>query len=1202
MRALSPTLTAEQERAVARRAEPLLVAAGAGSGKTSVLVERFVRAVREDGVAPARVLAITFTDRAAGELRARVRERLLALGEREAARDAQGAFVSTFHGFCARLLRGHPLLAGLDPDFEILDEGLAALVRERAFREALRSFLVGERSEAVDLLAAYGAGRVRSMVEGAYAELRSRGRREPTLAAAALRRRTGPAGGEHLTGAPAARRNGAESLEADGVRECALLGELLEGFGSSYERLKRARGAADFDDLELRVGELLREREDVRAGWSQRFELLMVDEFQDTNARQLGILSALDRANLFTVGDELQSIYAFRHADVNLFRARRAELAERGASLQLTGNFRSPAAVLEVVNALFASRFGPAYTPLVSVAPGSDGDGARSAASEDADSTDGGDGVASPVELLLTSRRGWEAGHAPPGGGSDAPSWRVAEARMLAERVAELVRRGQVRAGEVAVLLRAVGDLAVYERALQERGLPTLAAVGGFWSHQQVGDLVAYLRALANPLDEPALFGTLGSPLVGCSGEGLELLARAAGASPDGLWATLSRVGASVLGEGEWGHGEGERSEDPLVHLSRDDRELLVRFRERFEAERRAAPTRTIGRLIERALDASGYREHVLELDWGERRLANVHKLLRLAGRFEASEGRDLRGFLDYVAHHQSATGGEPDAPVAGGEPEAVRLMSIHAAKGLEFPVVCVADLGRAQNMSVPDLLLDESGERIGLRLARLDRPEVAPCLDFEELCEERRRAQAEEEDRILYVAMTRARERLLLSAAVDFERWPEPRLGAPAISWLGPALAEELPAIVQDGGSAPFELTVGARGQARVRCRLNVPGKDVRDAGAADPESVWAPEGELGTRGSAPALLPEPPARRGQGHENGRAERVTAGRLRAPARPEQAHRNAPAEDATGEQLETLSYTALAELERCGYRYYLERVLGLQENRAATPARFRESANGAGARFPEAGLDARMRGALVHRLLESLEYAGAPAPSQEAVARMARELGVRVRRREREEIAQLVGVASTAASATGGSPASLVARVAAADGMRRELPFAFSLGRGEPLLVGVVDLLARERDGGVMVLDYKSDRVGAEVDLDALVEREYGAQRLVYALAALRDGARKVEVVHWFLERPRDWVSARFRETDQEALEQRLTVRIRRARARGFSVSANPRRELCETCPGRGGLCSYTDAETLREAPKASVRALGDRPPRSAQL
>ena len=143
-------LTGEQAHAVSRRAEPLLLSAAAGSGKTSVLVERFVAAVREDGIAPARVLAITFTERAAGELRARVRARLLELGDREAARDTEAAFVGTFHGFCARLLRSHSLAAGLDPGFAILDEGLAGRLRERAFAAALRDFLADARSEAVD--------------------------------------------------------------------------------------------------------------------------------------------------------------------------------------------------------------------------------------------------------------------------------------------------------------------------------------------------------------------------------------------------------------------------------------------------------------------------------------------------------------------------------------------------------------------------------------------------------------------------------------------------------------------------------------------------------------------------------------------------------------------------------------------------------------------------------------------------------------------------------------------------------------------------------------------------------------------------------------------------------------------------------------------------------------------------------------------
>ena len=838
-------LTDEQEQAVVRRTEPLSLAAGAGSGKTSVLVERFVRAVLEDGVSPGRILAITFTERAAGELRERVRARFKELGEREAARDTEAAFVSTFHGFCARILRGHPLVAGLDPEFAILDEGLAGRLRGQAWANALGGFLEGERSAAVDLVAAWGGDRVRAMVEGTYAELRSKGERLPRLPAVfqltlpapvseataaelspceetfeemhpgqssadlapdgstpgGATRSGGDAapGGDAIapTGDMTARELG--EIAAEGSQACALLDELLERFGRAYTTLKQARGAVDFDDLELDTRALLETHEGVRKTWAERFELMMVDEFQDTNPRQLAILSALERGNLFTVGDELQSIYGFRHADVSLFRARRDSLAEQGASLSLTRNFRSRKPLLDTVNAVFGKRFDGGYTPL------------QAGRVEQTDE--------SIVELLLTHKRGWDddersaerlAGDLP-----SAPRWRQAEARLLAQRVAELVGSGAVRAGDVAVLLRAVGDLEVYEHALQERGLSTLATVGGFWGGQQVGDLVAYLGALANPLDEPALYGTLASPLVGVSSDALALLGAAAKASKRGVWETLRGVSAE----------RGAADRVPAVRLAPGDRALLVEFVAYFEAERAAAGRWTISRLIERALEKGGYLEHVLSLSWPERRLANIHKLLRVARRYEASEGRDLRGFLDHIAHQQGSLGGaEPDAPVADGEADAVRLMSIHAAKGLEFGVVCVADLGRAQNLGVPDLLVD--GDRVGVRLARLDGSPATPSLAWEELCEERKQAQAEEEDRILYVAMTRARERLLLSGAVDLERWPEQRLGAPSISWLGPALLPELPADVQTLHPPVRELAVEARDgtQVRVGLQLNAP------------------------------------------------------------------------------------------------------------------------------------------------------------------------------------------------------------------------------------------------------------------------------------------------------------------------------------------------------------------------------------------
>jgi ATP-dependent exoDNAse (exonuclease V) beta subunit len=1081
-----------------------------------VLVERFVRAVREDGVAPSSILAITFTERAAGELRARVRSQLLELGDREAARDTEAAFVGTFHGFCARLLRAHPLAARVDPDFAIIDEGLAGRLRELAFTQAAREFLAGEPSERIDLLAAHGMDRAAGMIQRVYSELRSRGQGLPRLPPARL--------GE-----------GASELDREAARACELLDDLLERFGLAYASLKQRRSAVDFDDLELLAGKVLDEHEDVRAAWSDRFELLMVDEFQDTNPRQLAILQALDRGNLFTVGDELQSIYGFRDADVSLFRERRSALRERGASLALTRNFRSAEPLLTVVNAVFEQRFGE-YAPLVAARA------ERAPAGELAAAPASGERGEPVVELLVTDAEGWaeqeDLAAAVSARLPETQLWRQAEARMLARRVAELVAAGRAQAGEVVVLLRASGDLEVFERALQLEGLRTLATVGAFWGHQQIGDLIAYLRTLVNPLDEEALFGALASPLGGCSYDCLALLAAAASEGRRGAWEAALRA---LAGEGSL-----------LGRLSAADGQALERFCALVGSERLISSRRTISQLIERAVEGGGYRDRVLSLEWGERRLANVHKLLRLARGFEAREGRDLRGFLDHVEHLKLAAKVEPDAPVQGVEPDAVRLMTIHAAKGLEFPVVCVADLGRAPNLQLPALLVD--GERVGLRLASLGSGATTPALAYDELSAERRAREAEEEDRILYVAMTRARERLILSGSIDFKRWPAGARSTP-ISWLGQALDPELALLAQAGESRPLELQAGGEGRVRVRCRLNTASQaSALLFGAEDrrerSEEPTAPSNGL-TDASPPGAADAAAA------EVAAEPTATAAARVATASPET--RSLESDGVT-----RLSYTSLTELERCGYRFYLERVLGLLEDRTA--------ARGPG----EAGLEARVRGALVHRLMEGLDFGAPRGPGREEIAAAAAELGLEVGAREREEIAALIDRAARS---------SLTRRIASASSIRREHPFAFSLTAQEPLITGVIDLLAHEHDGARLVLDYKSDRVGPDVPLGELVERDYGIQRLVYALAVLREGAAAVEVVHWFLERPDEWTSVRYTAGDRASLEEQVAAKVAIARDRRFTVTPRPHRALCQTCPGRAGLCSWDEGHTMRDEP-----------------
>jgi ATP-dependent helicase/nuclease subunit A len=1080
-------LTSEQEQAVVRRRGGLLLAAGAGSGKTAVLVERFVRAVLDDGIAPARILAITFTERAAGELTQRLRQRLLAAGAREAARDLDGALVGTFHSFCARLLRLHALGADVAPDYRVLDDAGALRLRETAFEDALRALVSREGDGGVELLAAYGATRLQEIVLGAHAELRSRGERAPRLPAIDARAADGWA-----NSAAAAERG----LEDHAASVGALLDHLLREFAGRYETLKGTRGALDFDDLELRACQLLAEHEQIRHSWRERLQLVMVDELQDVNPRELAILRALERENLFTVGDELQAIYGFRHADVGLFRERRAELCARGGALQLTHNFRARPELLRAINAVFAPRFGERYVPL---RPGAS-KGPRPPGDDE------------PALELLLSDRDWDHDvriRETSGALRDAPDFRRAEARMVAQRIGDLLAAGRARAREVVVLLRAMTGCEAYVQALEERGVPTLAATGGFWDQPEIRDLTCYLRALANPLDELALYGVLASPLAGLSSDGLARIADLGEHTGTCAWDATRRL-----------------ADDPGPALAAEDRLRLGAFCAWFQPERRDSAWRGVGEALARAIEASGYQRHAATLPRGESRVANIRELVRVARRFEQEEGGDMRAFLEHVSGlGRSPSRREQHARMLDDELEAVRVMTIHAAKGLEFPVVCVAELGARPNLRTPDLLLD--GDRVGLRVARLQSGDCVPALEFETLGTERKAAQAQEEDRILYVAMTRARELLLLSGVVSFRRWPQSKSHGAPLDWLAPALLADLPR----RAASARELACGRAESASIDAVKTAHGQGA-------PLRYW-----LNTPSTVGVVLREdslraPPVRSAQSTLGGASAPCgehTALEPRACAGSSAHDAHAPLPTPA-----TISHAALGELERCAYRYYLERVLGLPETRPRPAAARGER--------EQAGEDIRERAAGGGERITDLPL-------------------------------ELRGSA-------------LAARVAGG-AVLSELPFAFTLGEQEPMITGVIDALSKDAEARYLIVGFKCDRVRAGEDLEALVRERYGSERLIHALAALHDGAREVEVAHWFANRPREWVSATFRAVQRSSLEEQLRERVRRAGERGYAVSERPDRERCDGCPGRGALCSWGDAETRRppERPQRVQRA-----------
>ncbi len=1092
----------------------VFVSAGAGTGKTTVLVERFVKAV-ERGLDIDSLLVITYTERAAGELRDRIRARLVDAGRGELARELDAAWISTIHGFCNRLLRAHPFAAGIDPRFRVLDDAQARVLQREAFDLTLGEFCEGDDEERLGLLSTYGVRALRRMLTGVHETLRAAGRplelelgeraslavrieelRETARALAAdseagetarataaralevLADRTLPerlldlgelkARGDRAVSYEEARR-GVEQAALDDLaaRDRDLLQELLDRFGLAYRAAKDRESGLDFEDLQLAARDLLRNDPAVRERESWRFRSIMVDEFQDTNRLQCEIVDLLaegqegqEGKELFFVGDEFQSIYRFRHADVEVFRERREQ---SGGVLALTQNYRSRPEVLAAVNHLFSSEFGDEFQPL-------------EAAGRFPDPVFG-----APVELLVTDKASY----------AGTPThWRRAEARHIAARVRQLVDSGEASAGEIVLLFAAGTDAEHYEEELRRAGLQTYRATGrGYFGQQQVVDLLAYLRLLHNRYDDEALVTVLASPFVGLSNDALVLLRRAATKRP--FFVPFER--------------------GLPADLSDEDRRLCQAFLQRFERLGKAANGLSLERLCERIVADHDYDLAVLAQWDGRRRYANMRKLARLARSYEELRGRDIEGFVRFVRDQEAVGARELEAVAEEEDADAVRLLTIHSAKGLEFKVVIVADAGRDRNAPSPDEILCLPDGRFGFRVADPATGSRRPAFGYEQVREAEREAERAERLRLYYVAMTRAIDRLIVSGAIDPGRTADQ---ATPIGWVLARLeAEELDA----AGDGPVELVRdGARLLVRVDRHRVAEAVAVPVEAAAAPEA--AEEGQLALfAGENVAPLPPP----------------------APRLPELPPVPAP----PLHRVRSLSYSALALFDRCSYRYYAERVAGLRA----------EDAHGT---VPgTTGLAATEIGDAVHRLLETVDLAAPVAPDVEAV----RAWYPAVTDEELERIRGFVGSYCES---------ELARRIAGLAGAVPERPFAFE--HDGVLLHGRLDVYWSV-GGRALVLDYKTNSL-AEGTPEEIVEADYRLQRLVYALACLRTGAEEVEVVYHFLERPDAVVSTRFAVADTEALEAELSAAIDRINAGEFRPT--PSEFTCSGCPARDRVCA----------------------------
>lgn len=1079
----APVVLPDREDRRAARLElgrSAVVEAGAGTGKTTLLIDRMAFLLLGSGLAPERLVALTFTEKAAGEIKARLAERLHALSallegrpagtdaaracleeleawfrrSREelkglahaALRDLERAQIGTIHSFCARLLQLYPLEAGVPPDFRVDADGEAfeelfelewALWLDRElgqdppqpglWRSVLARATLQELAELARGLAADPrikleelskpsaaaakklkelANRARSLGEGrprpkgnsrapeylAWMEARLKAAAEavqgrpfrdepsPTKTPSAWPKAWGEedsAEYERLADLAAALTPAGEAAAAEAVR-------LLAPFVLRLTRAYRRRGWISFDGLLVAARDLVRDHPRVREELKARFGALLIDEFQDTDPLQGELLlllaeeegscapswrqARLKAGKLFVVGDPKQSIYRFRGADIAAAEAFAGRIIEQGGMrLALRANFRSRSAILEAVNRVFSGVMAPK--------PG-----------------------LQPPYVPIEPGRGGAPGEgprrydaAPEADEASAEEVRGAEADWIADWIVR--ERGEHALKDIAVVLRRTTGLAAYLAALKARGIPyVVEGEKYFYGTQEVCDFLNLLKAVDDPADRAALAGLLRSPLAALEDRELYDLARR------GLLDYRRRA--------------------PGLEAFYA---LLRRFHQRAGRE-------PLGDLLRALLRETLFVELCALAYHGQQTASNLLKFGRLAAR--ASEGgMTLKEFISWVERSIDELREEGESPLADEDFDAVRVLTIHKAKGLEYPVVLLPDLAaafsrerRGGGVRVP---WGEGGT--GLRLGALEN--AAMTLHR---WEEKLRAE-EEEARVLYVAMTRPKERLILLGG-------PPRRGAAPASLLdraGCLPAEPAPA---------FPAAKAGMEPAEVRAK----GPDPKKFAAA-----WRRRLEAARKASSVPLF---------------------------ARP------------TGVGLSHASY------EKCGDA--LGRPTG-----APVPDAYDVSSWSADETAPAAP-SAALLGRLCHEVLQRWDFAaGRSLAGEDLPALCGRRAGWLCRQ---EPQADPRALAAAAVELVGRFlHTKEAAELAKAEILGREVPFLYP--DGAQVVRGVMDLVYR-KDGRWVVADYKTGRPSEREE-----HRRQGAFYVKAAEKAL--GARGVEFKLLFLRR-----------------------------------------------------------------------------------
>jgi ATP-dependent helicase/nuclease subunit A len=823
--------TPAQREAVFSRDRAICVDAGAGSGKTRVLMDRVVNLL-EEGVDLDHIVAITFMEKAAQEMKARLRRAFRERAQhgdragqskwRELERRIDSARISTIHGFCSGFLRENALHIGVDPDFAMLAEEDTALLLKDAITGALHDLVEAEHPDALLLVREMSMAELqqamrkllgregelqRIELDATYASadtilaaweaalprernfhlthLWSDPKLRPWLRAMQAAegwcedaeekrecwRRINIDGlGVLLSRAPAAEvecalarmasadAKGAKNklwqplsdaafeafkktqdkirkwackaleevsrdpeAEREAAEHTAALWRVYQHVRDAYTAAKASANGLDFDDLIALTRHHLAHNEAVRLRMARGMQYLLVDEFQDTDGAQLDIARLLhdvpDGPALFIVGDAKQSIYRFRGAEVDVFNRQREA---SGKIIPLKDNFRSVPPVLHFVNEFF-TRGG-----LLDLLGGY-GALAPSRACEDC----------ARIEFILPRADA----------AANADAYRGAEAERIAARIQQMcagtqcvsVGRKEKRPaayGDVAILLRATSSIHLYEEALRRAGIPYVVEGGkGFYERQEVLDVLNLLKTVLDPWDEEALFAFLRSPIAGLSDDDL------VAAAPGGLARAFNR-------------------NTPPENLPQHDRWLRART---IIGDLRARTGEPLPQFIRAALDAAGYEALLLAQFLGVQKAGNVRKLVELADRFGRARVATLHAFAAYLDDVRSQAAREGDAVLQPEGMGAVHIMTVHKSKGLEFPIVFVADTAREPRGGGGDPVLFHRDIGLAAQTTGAD-GEKRPLAIREAIQCRNAMEETAEDARILYVAMTRAEDYLVIS------------------------------------------------------------------------------------------------------------------------------------------------------------------------------------------------------------------------------------------------------------------------------------------------------------------------------------------------------------------------------------------------------------------------------------------------------